>query len=62
VGLGGALQQRMIEYAKKKGLRGFTADILAQNMKMKKLFQAGSPNVSIERDGDTYEVTMLFGA
>jgi acyl-CoA hydrolase/RimJ/RimL family protein N-acetyltransferase len=60
VGLGGALQQRMIEYAKKKGLRGFTADILAQNMKMKKLFQAGSPNVSIEREGDTYEVTMLF--
>jgi acyl-CoA hydrolase/GNAT superfamily N-acetyltransferase len=60
VGLGGALQQRMIEYAKKKGLRGFTADILAQNAKMKKLFQSGSPNVSIERDGDTYEVTMLF--
>jgi acyl-CoA hydrolase/GNAT superfamily N-acetyltransferase len=60
VGLGGALQQRMIEYAKKRGLRGFTADILAQNAKMKKLFQAGSPNVSIEREGDTYEVTMLF--
>jgi acyl-CoA hydrolase/RimJ/RimL family protein N-acetyltransferase len=60
VGLGGALQQRMIEYAKKRGLRGFTADILAQNAKMKKLFQSGSPNVSVERDGDTYEVTMLF--
>ena len=60
VGLGGALQQRMIEYAKKRGLRGFTADILAQNAKMKKLFQSGSPNVSIEREGDTYEVTMLF--
>jgi acyl-CoA hydrolase/GNAT superfamily N-acetyltransferase len=59
-GLGGVLQQRMIEYAKARGLRGFTADILAQNIKMKKLFQAGSPNVSIELEGGTYEVTMIF--
>jgi acyl-CoA hydrolase/GNAT superfamily N-acetyltransferase len=60
VGLGGALQQRMMEYAKGRGLRGFTADILAQNIKMKKLFQSGSPNVSVELSDGTYEVVMLF--
>ena len=60
VGLGGALQQRMMEYAKSRGLRGFTADILSQNIKMKKLFQAGSPNVSVELSDGTYEVVMLF--
>lgn len=60
VGLGGALQRRMVEYAKSRGLRGFTADILAQNIKMKKLFQAGSPNVSVELSDGTYEVVMLF--
>jgi acyl-CoA hydrolase/GNAT superfamily N-acetyltransferase len=33
-GLGSAFQQRMVEYAKSKGLRGFTADILSENKAM----------------------------
>ena len=33
-GLGKALQERTIEYARSKGLRGFTAEVLVQNKKM----------------------------
>lgn len=59
VGLGGALQQRMMEYGKARGLRGFTANILAHNAKMRRLFQEG-PNVSVELADGVYEVRMLF--
>lgn len=60
VGLGRILQQRMIEYARPRGLRGFTLEILTTNDKMIKLAQSGSDKVSIERSGGTYEVVMLF--
>ncbi len=60
VGLGTALQQRMIEYAKSKKLRGFKADILAENVKMLRLAQGGLPNVSISKSDSDYEVIMLF--
>jgi L-amino acid N-acyltransferase YncA len=59
VGLGGALQQRMMEYAKARGLRGFTANILAHNAKMRRLFQEG-PNVTVELADGVFEVRMLF--
>ncbi|MDM8549963.1 GNAT family protein [Desulfobacterales bacterium HSG2] len=39
VGLGTLLQKRMAEYARIKGIRGFVADVLAENTKMKKLAQ-----------------------
>ena len=60
VGLGSALHVRMMEYAKGKGLRGFTADVLVQNVKMRRLFESTSPNVAVERSGDTCEIKMLF--
>jgi len=59
-GLGSALQQRMAEHAKARGLRGFVAEILPQNTKMVALAKRGSDNVSVERDEDTVHVTMLF--
>jgi len=59
VGLGTALQQRMTEYAKSKGLRGLKADILAENIKMQGLIQKGE-NVSMKSHSGTYEVTVLF--
>lgn len=60
LGLGGALQTRMVEYAKSQGLQGFTADILAQNHKMLKLFKSGSADVTVSLSAGTYEVKMLF--
>ncbi|MBI5499111.1 MAG: GNAT family N-acetyltransferase [Deltaproteobacteria bacterium] len=59
-GLGSALHRRMAEYAKSKGLRGFTADVLVENVRMRRLFENVSPNVSVERDGDVFEIRMLF--
>jgi acyl-CoA hydrolase/RimJ/RimL family protein N-acetyltransferase len=59
-GLGGALQQRLLDYARQRGLVGFTAEILASNSKMLSLARRACDHVSIERDGDTLEVTMRF--
>jgi RimJ/RimL family protein N-acetyltransferase len=59
-GLGSALQQRLIEYARQRGLLGFTAEILASNTRMLRLAKKACDHVSVERDGDTVEVTMRF--
>jgi RimJ/RimL family protein N-acetyltransferase len=58
-GMGTQLQNVMMDYAKRKGIRGFFADILPENHKMKKLAQS-SPNASIKNLGDVLEVTVLF--
>ncbi|RLB69303.1 MAG: hypothetical protein DRH03_08645 [Deltaproteobacteria bacterium] len=62
VGLGSALQERMIEYAKAKGFRGFTASILAENKKMLKLAKGNSAfsDISMSHSKGEYEVIMLF--
>ncbi len=62
VGLGSALQERMMGYAKAKGFRGFTASILAENKKMLKLANSNSgfSDISIKMSSYEYEVTMLF--
>jgi acyl-CoA hydrolase/RimJ/RimL family protein N-acetyltransferase len=60
MGIGSLLQERMIEYAKSKGIRGFTADILYENKAMLKL--AGKcGNVEMKLADGAYEVEMLFG-
>jgi acyl-CoA hydrolase/RimJ/RimL family protein N-acetyltransferase len=59
-GLGSALQQRLTEYARQRGLLGFTAEILASNARMIQLAKRACDHVSIQRDGDTLEVTMRF--
>ena len=59
VGLGTLLQQRMAEYARSKGIRGFTADILRSNTAMLKL--AGKcGKVNMKPADEAYEVEMLF--
>jgi acyl-CoA hydrolase/L-amino acid N-acyltransferase YncA len=59
-GLGGAFQKRMMEFAKKKGVRGFVADILAENSKMIALAKRACDNVTVHKDGGTVEIEMLF--
>ena len=59
-GLGGALQRRMMEYAKRMGVRGFVADILAENSKMIALAKRATENFEVHRDGETVEVVSLF--
>ena len=62
LGLGSALQKRMMEYAKARGFRGFTASILAENKKMLKLANcnSGFSDISMRMLSYEYEVTMLF--
>jgi acyl-CoA hydrolase/GNAT superfamily N-acetyltransferase len=58
-GLGTALQQRMTEYAKSKGLRGFKANILFENSKMHRVIQKGD-KVTFSRCSNELEVVSLF--
>ena len=59
-GLGKAMQQRMIEHARSRGVLGFVAEILSINAHMIKLANAGSSNVRVEPNGETVKVTALF--
>jgi RimJ/RimL family protein N-acetyltransferase len=62
-GLGTALQRQMAEHARKRGVRGFVAEILADNEKMIRLARAGAAadgNLSVEHTGSTVRVTTLF--
>ena len=59
-GLGSAMQRRLAEHAKARGLRGFTAEILPQNARMLALAKAGDGDIVVERDEDSVIVTTLF--
>ena len=59
LGLGVILQDRMTEYAKSDGLRGFTADILEENKAMLNLAKKCG-NVAMKLAYGAYEVKMLF--
>lgn len=59
-GLATALQQRMRAHAKRRGVRGFVAEILAENANMIRLARAGSDSVTVESQGSTLRVTQFF--
>lgn len=59
-GLGKAMQVYMTEHARARGIRGFTADILATNSRMLRLAKCACEKVSVERDDDCYHVVMVF--
>jgi hypothetical protein len=54
------MQQRLLEHAKERGLRGFVSEILPQNSKMIALARKGSDKVTVEKDEDALHVTVLF--
>ena len=60
MGIGKLLQERMKEYAKGRGIRGFTGEILAGNTKMIKLAKSACNNVSLKSQGEYFEFTILF--
>ena len=59
-GLGTALQNHMMDHARRRGIRGFVADILAQNSKMAALAHKSCTNVTTVREGHEMRCTMLF--
>lgn len=59
-GLGSGLQRRMMAHASARGVRGFVAEILSTNDNMIRLARSASSNVTVENEGTTVRVTMLF--
>lgn len=59
-GLGSALQRRLQEYASARGVRGFTAEILARNARMMRLANGAQGSVSTSREERETHVTILF--
>lgn len=59
-GLGNALQQRMAEHARARGVRGFVAEVLANNRKMIALARHCLDNVRVERDEDVVHVIAML--
>jgi acyl-CoA hydrolase/L-amino acid N-acyltransferase YncA len=59
-GLGSAMQRRMTEHAKARGIRGFVAEILPGNEKMIALAKGGAGSVHTEKVEDVVHVTALF--
>jgi acyl-CoA hydrolase/RimJ/RimL family protein N-acetyltransferase len=57
-GLGKALQQVLIDKGKAMGLRGLSAQILADNARMLALARASGLKIELERDGETCELVM----
>ncbi len=59
-GLGTALHERTVEYAKANGVRGFTADILESNSAMLNVFARGPGHLSTHLSQGSYDVELLF--
>jgi acyl-CoA hydrolase/GNAT superfamily N-acetyltransferase len=60
VGLGTALNERAIEYARAHGIRGFTADVLTGNDPMMVIFERSPGALEVVEDEERYEVTLTF--
>lgn len=59
-GLGSALQERTIDYGRRHGLRGFTADVLAENTPMLAVFRRSGLQMESHLDSGAFEITLLF--
>lgn len=70
-GLGSALQRKMMAHARRRGVRGFVAEILPTNENMIRLARSaelagaagsgsGGPRVTVEHTGGSVRVTTLF--
>jgi len=59
-GLGSALQDKLTDFARRRGVRGFLAQILVENARMLALAKRAGQNIEIHREEDCFEVTTLF--
>jgi GNAT superfamily N-acetyltransferase len=59
-GLGRILHRGLVEYARKRGARGLTADVLIGNSPMMRIFQSGDYTLSSKTSLGVNELTMLF--
>jgi acyl-CoA hydrolase/GNAT superfamily N-acetyltransferase len=59
-GLGSLLQERAIDYARRHGVRGFTADVLAENAPMLKVFRGSGLRMESHLDSGAFEIRLHF--
>ena len=59
-GLGTFLLSYLILTAKRNGIRGFTAEVLAENKAMQKVFNQSNCEVSSRFNGETYSYEIIF--
>ena len=59
-GLGTLLQSRAIEYARAHGVRGFKADVLAENAPMLAVFRRSGLRMESQIDSGSFEITLRF--
>ncbi|MEA2102718.1 MAG: GNAT family N-acetyltransferase, partial [Thermodesulfobacteriota bacterium] len=62
LGIGSYLYNKLIHLGKQAGLKGFTADVLATNKPMMKVFEQGDLPVHANLDSGVYELTIDFYA
>jgi acyl-CoA hydrolase/GNAT superfamily N-acetyltransferase len=61
IGIGSYLYQMLLDIAKKNGLEGFNATVLADNAPMLKVFQKNAPYpINAVLSGDKYDLSMPF--
>jgi RimJ/RimL family protein N-acetyltransferase len=59
-GLGSILHEGLVDYARRHGARGLTADVLAGNDRMMRVFERGDYSLSVDSDAGVNEITMRF--
>lgn len=59
-GLGLLLQERLTGYARRHGVRGFTADVLARNEAMLAVMRRSGCEMSVRKSDGSVEVTLMF--
>jgi len=62
VGLASRLHKRLVEYARARCLPGFTADVLADNRAMLRVFERGDHDTLVKTSDGIREVRMLFAS
>jgi L-amino acid N-acyltransferase YncA len=59
-GLGAALQERLVAYARSRGVRALTADVLMDNLRMLRLFRSSGLEVSSQTLQGVTEVVLTL--
>jgi L-amino acid N-acyltransferase YncA len=60
LGLGAALQERLISYARSAGVRALTADVLSENKAMLRLFRSSGLDLDAHTSHGVTEVVLTL--
>jgi ribosomal protein S18 acetylase RimI-like enzyme len=60
IGIASYLYRLLIRIAKENDIKGFTADVLASNRPMIKVFQTGDEEITSKVEDDVYRLTIRF--